>query len=205
MARVLRRDYSKLTRNLSGYRRGSGSFCSNDPLGKSPMAKQTRVLSGVEQQRARSRVEPRTARPLCKLGIHGPRTFGLSFFRRGARPNAGGSWRHRDAVGAGLVVLLGVLWTAQVHAGAAEDKLLAQRIIAESWPAAASACRLGLTLQPQPEWDTPLDGALRERCLNGAKFYIKLTSPAHSVWKGGPTVFRCDGAYMRDAMKCRGW
>jgi hypothetical protein len=102
-------------------------------------------------------------------------------------------------------VLLGVLWTAQVHAGAAEDKLLAQRIIAESWPAAASACRLGLTLQPQPEWDTPLDGALRERCLNGAKFYIKLTSPAHSVWKGGPTVFRCDGAYMRDAMKCRGW
>jgi hypothetical protein len=40
-------------------------------------------------------------------------------------------------------------------------------------------------------------GALRARCLNGAKFYIKLTSPAHSVWKGGPTVFRCDGAYMR--------
>jgi hypothetical protein len=51
----------------------------------------------------------------------------------------------------------------------------------------------------------PLDGALRARCLNGAKFYIKLTSPAHSVWKGGPTVFRCDGAYMRDAMKCREW
>ena len=86
-----------------------------------------------------------------------------------------------------------------------EDKLLAQRIIEESWPELVSACRLGLTLQPQPEWDTPLDGALRARCLNGAKFYIKLTSPAHSVWKGGPTVFRCDGAYMRDAMKCRGW
>jgi hypothetical protein len=47
--------------------------------------------------------------------------------------------------------------------------------------------------------------ALRARYLNGAKFYIKLTSPAHSVRKGGPTVFRCDGAYMRDAMKCRGW
>jgi len=25
----------------------------------------------------------------------------------------------------------------------------------------------GLTLQPRPEWDTPLDGALRARCLNG--------------------------------------
>ena len=131
------------------------------------------------------------------------RNFGLSFFRRGARPDAGGSWRPRHAVGAGLVVLLVALWTAL--AGAAEDKLLAQRIIAESWPELVSACRLGLTLQPQPEWDTPLDGALRARCLNGAKFYIKLTSPAHSVWKGGPTVFRCDGAYMRDAMKCRGW
>jgi hypothetical protein len=133
------------------------------------------------------------------------RNFGLSFFRRGARPNPGGSWRPRHAVGAGLVVLLVALWTALVHAGAAEDKLLAQRIIAESWPELVSACRLGLTLQPQPERDTPLDGALRARCLNGAKFYIKLTSPAHSVWKGGPTVFRCDGAYMRDAMKCRGW
>jgi len=43
------------------------------------------------------------------------------------------------------------------------------------------------------------------RCVNGAKFYIKLTSPADLVWKGGPTVFRCDGAYMRDAIKCRGW
>jgi hypothetical protein len=133
------------------------------------------------------------------------RNFGLSFFRQGARPNAGGSWRPRHAVGAGLVLLLMALWTALVHAGAAEDKLLAQRIIAESWPELVSACRLGLTLQPQPERDTPLDGALRARCLNGAKFYIKLTSPAHSVWKGGPTVFRCDGAYMRDAMKCRGW
>jgi hypothetical protein len=133
------------------------------------------------------------------------RNFGLSFFRRGARPNAGGSSRPRHAVGAGLVVLLVALWTSLVHAGAAEDKLLAQRIIAESWPELVSACRLGLTLQPQPEWDTPLDRALRARCLNGAKFYIKLTSPAHSVWKGGPTVFRCDGAYMRDTMKCRGW
>jgi hypothetical protein len=97
------------------------------------------------------------------------------------------------------------LWTALVHAGAAEDKLLAQRIIAESWPELVSACRLGLTLQPQPEWDTPLDGALRARCLNGAKFYIKLGSPADSVWTGAPIVFRCDGAYMRDAMKCQGW
>jgi hypothetical protein len=62
-----------------------------------------------------------------------------------------------------LVVLLVALWTALVHAGAAEDKLLAQRIIEESWPELVSACRLGLTLQPQPEWDTPLDGALRAR------------------------------------------
>ena len=62
------------------------------------------------------------------------RNFGLSFFRRGARPHAGGSWRPRHAVGAGLVVLLVALWTALVHAGAAEDKLLAQRIIEESWP-----------------------------------------------------------------------
>ena len=102
-------------------------------------------------------------------------------------------------------MLLVALWAALAHAGEAEDKLLAQRIIAGSWPEVVTACRLGLTLQPQPERDTPLDGALRARCLNGAKFYIKLTSPAHSVWKGGPTVFRCDGVYMRDAMKCRGW
>src|SRR5262249_3670109 len=105
------------------------------------------------------------------------RNFGLSFFRRGARPNAGGSSRPRHSVGAGLVVLLVAPWTALVHAGAAEGKLLAQRIIAESWPELVSACRLGLTLQPQPEWDTPPDGALRARCINGAKFYIKLTSP----------------------------
>jgi len=133
------------------------------------------------------------------------RNFGLSFFRRGARANADGSGRPRNAVGAGLVAPLVALWAALAHAGEAEDKLLAQRIIAESWPEVVTACRLGLTLQPQPAWDTPLDGALRARCLNGAKFYIKLTSPAHSVWKGDPTVFRCDGAYMRDAMKCRGW
>ena len=133
------------------------------------------------------------------------RNFGLSFFRRRARADPDGPWRPRHAVGAGLVVLLVILWTALAHAGAAEDKLLAQRIIAGSWPELVSACRLGLTLQPQPEKDMPLDGALRARCLNGAKFYIKLTSPAHSVWKGGPTVFRCDGAYMRDAMKCREW
>jgi hypothetical protein len=79
------------------------------------------------------------------------RNFGLSFFRRGARPNAGGTWHPRHAVGAGLVVLLVALWTALVHAGAAEDKLLAQRIIEESWPELVSACLLGLTLQPQPE------------------------------------------------------
>jgi len=66
------------------------------------------------------------------------------------------------------------------------------------------ACSLDLTLQPQPEWDKPPDGALRARCLNGAKFYIKLTSPAESVWKGGPIVFRCDGAYMRGLMKFSG-
>src|SRR5437773_1466521 len=72
--------------------------------------------------------------------------------------------------------------------GEAEDKMLMQRIIAGDWPELANACRLGLTLQPQPEWNMPPDGALRARCLNGAKFYIKLTSPADSVWKGG-TVF----------------
>jgi hypothetical protein len=129
------------------------------------------------------------------------RNLGFSFFC----PNAGGSWRPRHAAGAGLLILLVAPWGALAHAGEAEDKLLAQRIIAESWPEVVTACRLGLTLQPQPAWDRPLDGALRARCLNGAKFYIKLTSPAHSVWKGDPTVFRCDGAYMRDTMKCRGW
>ena len=61
-------------------------------------------------------------------------------------------------MGAGLVVLLVALWTALVHAGAAEDKLLAQRIIAGSRPEAVTACRLGLTLQPQPEWNVPPDG-----------------------------------------------
>jgi hypothetical protein len=152
MTRVLRRDYSKLTRNLSGHRGGSGSFCSNDPLGKSPMAKQTRVCFQASKNNEQGHGSSRERLdPSANWVSMAPRTFGLSFFRRGARPNAGGSWRHRDAVGAGLVVLLGVLWTAQVH-GAAEDKLLAQRIIAESWPAAASACRLGLTLQPQPEF-----------------------------------------------------
>ena len=65
-------------------------------------------------------------------------------------------------------MLLVALWAALAHAGEAEDKLLAQRIIAGSRPEAVTACRLGLTLQPQPEWDTPLDGALRARCLNGA-------------------------------------
>src|SRR6266566_4605148 len=50
------------------------------------------------------------------------RNFGLSFFRRGARPNPGGSWRPRHAVGAGLVVLLVALWTALVHAGAADHR-----------------------------------------------------------------------------------
>jgi hypothetical protein len=103
-----------------------------------------------------------------------------------------------------IAVVLVTLWAALARAGEAEDKMLTQRIIAGDWPELANACRLGLTLQPQPEWNMPPDGALRVRCLTGAKFYIKLTSPADSVWKGG-TVFRCDGAYMRDSMKCRGW
>ena len=122
---------------------------------------------------------------------------------------AGLSWRPR---GVGLVtalivivVVLVALRAALAHAGETEDKLLAQRIIAGDWPELESACRVGLTLQPQPDRDAPPDGALRARCLNGAKFYIKLTSPADSVWKGGPIVFRCDGAYMRDTMNCRGW
>jgi hypothetical protein len=132
------------------------------------------------------------------------RNFGLSFYRRGARPHAGVPWRP-PAAGLVIAVVLVTLWAVLARAGDAEDKMLAQRIIAGDWPELASACRLGLTLQPQPEWNTPPDGALRARCLNGAKFYIKLTSPADSVWKGGPTVFRCDGAYMRDAMKCRRW
>ena len=135
------------------------------------------------------------------------RKFGLSFFRRGARADPGVLWRPRAAelVTALIViaVVLVTLWAALARAGEAEDKMLTQRIIAGDWPELANACRL-LTLQPQPEWNMPPDGALRARCLNGAKFYIKLTSPADSVWKGG-TVFRCDGAYMRDSMKCRGW
>jgi hypothetical protein len=136
------------------------------------------------------------------------RNFGLSFSRRGARPHAGVTWRPRHTVGAGLVILLVILiamWAALAHAGELEDKLLARGIIAENWPELVGACSLGLTLQPQPKGDTPPDEALRARCLNGAKFYIKLTSPADSVWKGGPIVFRCDGAYMRGVMKCRGW
>ena len=145
---------------------------------------------------SRSRVEPRERRdPLCKRGKPCPSaTSACRSSAEDARSNAGGSSRPRHSVGAGLVVLLVALWTAPVHAGAAEGKLLAQRIIAESWPELVSACRLGLTLQPQPEWHTPPDGALRARCLNGVKFYIKLTSPADSVWNGGPIVFRCDGA-----------
>ena len=63
------------------------------------------------------------------------------------------------AAGIGLVVLLVALWAALAHAAEAEDKLLARQIIAENWPELASACGLGLTLQPQPEWDAPPDGA----------------------------------------------
>ena len=111
----------------------------------------------------------------------------------------------RLAVASTVVTILVALWAALALAGEAEDKLLAQRIIAGDWPELASACRVGLTLQAQPGWDTPPDGALRARCLKGAKFYIRLTSPADPVRNGRPTVFRCDGAYMREAMKCRGW
>src|SRR5262249_49369563 len=129
------------------------------------------------------------------------RNLGFPFFC----PNAGGSLRPPAPAGPRPGGLLVVLMTALAPPGATGEKALAQRIIAGSWRELVSACRLGLTLHPQPEKDMPLDGALRARCLNGAKFYIKLTSPAHSVWKGGPTVFRCDGAYMRDAMKCLEW
>jgi len=79
------------------------------------------------------------------------RNFGLSFSRRGARPNAGVSWYFRRAAGIGLVVLLvllAVLWAVRAHAGEADDKLLAQRLIAENWPELASACGLGLTYNP---------------------------------------------------------
>ena len=60
------------------------------------------------------------------------------------------------AAGIGLVVLLVALWAALAHAAEAEDKLLARQIIAEN---CERACGLGLTLQPQPEWDAPPDGA----------------------------------------------
>jgi hypothetical protein len=53
-------------------------------------------------------------------------------------------------------VLLVALWAALAHAAEAEDKLLARQIIAEN---CERACGLGLTLQPQPEWDAPPDGA----------------------------------------------
>ena len=102
---------------------------------------------------SRSRVEPRERLdPLCKQGKPCPSaTSACRSSAEDARSNAGGSSRPRHSVGAGLVVLLVALWTALVHAGAAEDKLLAQRIIEESWPELVSACLLGLTLQPQPE------------------------------------------------------
>ena len=170
MARVLRRDYSKLTRNLSGYRRVSAMFAPTIP-GK---VSNNETNQGVFRRRtttSRSRVEPRERLdPLCKRGKPCPSaTSACRSSAEDARSNAGGSSRPRHSVGAGLVVLLVALWTAPVHAGAAEGKLLAQRIIAESWPELVSACRLGLTLKPRPEWDTPPDGALRARCLNGAK------------------------------------
>src|SRR5436309_13032697 len=105
------------------------------------------------------------------------RNFGLSFFRRGARPHAGDSWRPRAAelVTALIViaVVLVTLWAALARAGEAEDKMLTQRIIAGDWPELANACRL-LTLQPQPEWNMPPAAALRSRCLNRAHVYIQL-------------------------------
>ena len=55
-------------------------------------------------------------------------------------------------------------------------------------------------VRPWPHVTTPAGmgcAARWGRCVNGAKFYIKLTSPADLVWKGGPTVFRCDGAFAR--------
>jgi hypothetical protein len=82
------------------------------------------------------------------------RNFGLSFSRRGARPYAGVSWRPR---GVGLVtaliviaVVLVALWAALAHAGEAEDKLLAQGIVAGNWPEFVRQRRVGASKQCAP-------------------------------------------------------
>jgi len=170
MTRVRHRDYSKLTRNIKLIPTCFLHVCSNDPLESLQQRNKPGCFQASNNNEQVTGRAAGAARPLCKRGKPCPSaTSACRSSAEDARSNAGGSSRPRHSVGAGLVVLLVALWTAPVHAGAAEGKLLAQRIIAESWPELVSACRLGLTLKPRPEWDTPPDGALRARCLNGAK------------------------------------
>src|SRR5436305_1385763 len=68
MTRVRRRDYSKLTRNIKPIPTCFRHVLLQRSLGKSPTAKQTGVLSGVEQQEQFTGRAAGAARPPCKQG-----------------------------------------------------------------------------------------------------------------------------------------
>ena len=121
------------------------------------------------------------------------RNFGLSFSRRGARPHSGVTWLVFLVVAA--VVALVLIALARAQPAPTQDQITAQRIIIDDWPALAGAC-IAPTVQRLP------DGKLHAWCRNGERFHIELTSPPNSIWKGGPSVVRCDTVF-RGAMQCR--
>jgi len=78
MTRIRCRDYSKLTRNIKRIPTRLRHVCCSDP-GGNRQRKQAGVLSGVKQQRAGHRVEPRGAARPCLLRFFGTaRKYGES-------------------------------------------------------------------------------------------------------------------------------
>ena len=72
MTRVRRRDYSKLTRNIKPIPTCFRHVLLQRSLGKSPTAKQTGVLSGVEQQEQVTGRAAGAARPPANRVSHAP-------------------------------------------------------------------------------------------------------------------------------------
>ncbi len=120
------------------------------------------------------------------------RNFDLSFSRRGARPYAGVTWLVLVVVAAVVLVLIAL---ARAQLAPTQDQMTAQRIIMDAWPALAGAY-FAPTVQRLP------DGKLHAWCRNSERFHIEITSPPDSIWKGGPSVVRCDTVF-RSAIQCR--
>jgi hypothetical protein len=93
--------------------------------------------------------------------------------------------------------VLGLILIALARAQLAptQDQITAQRLIINDWPALMDAC-IAPTVQRLP------DAKLHAWCRNGERFHIELTSPPDSIWKGGPSVLRCDTVF-RGAIQCR--